>query len=407
MNTPEHKISQYNYHLPEEKIAQYPLPQRDTSKLLVYQSGEIIDSAFQNCVDFLPENSLLIFNNTRVIHARIVMHKATGAQIEIFCLEPIAPANYEENFAAQGECEWQCIVGNAKKWKDETLYIDCELHNQPVRFSATKISANESGFCIRFSWNANISFSEILETIGQIPIPPYLNRNCEDSDLQHYQTTYAKHEGSVAAPTAGLHFTPAIFEKLKKHSMHIAEVTLHVGAGTFKPVKTELYTEHAMHHEYCIVPRLLIATLAGHKGARIAVGTTSVRTLESLYWLGVKLCENPEGSANIDELEQWEAYRLPQHISLHNSMTALLEYCTHNNCNELRFFTQIMIVPGYTFRVVTGLFTNFHQPQSTLLLLISAFIGENWKALYEHALTHNYRFLSYGDSSLLFNVIPK
>lgn len=399
MNAQEHQISQYNYNLPDEKIAHYPLSERDSSKLLVYQSGEIIDAEFRNCVDFLPENSLLVFNNTRVIHARIVMHKATGAHIEIFCLEPVTPANYEENFASHNECTWQCIVGNAKKWKDEILHIDCEIHNKKVKFSAKKLSINETGFCVHFSWTGGFSFSEILEAIGQIPIPPYLNRDSEESDLQQYQTTYAKHEGSVAAPTAGLHFTPAIFEKLEKHNVQRAEVTLHVGAGTFKPVKTELYTDHAMHHEYCTVPRSLIETLAQHNGARIAVGTTSVRTLESLYWLGVKLCEN--SNANIDELVQWEAYSLPQTISLFASMSALLQYCIANDLSELRFFTQIMIVPGYTFRVVTALFTNFHQPQSTLLLLISAFIGERWKKLYAHALAHEYRFLSYGDSSLL------
>ena len=402
MNThKQQRISEFSYDLPDEKIAKYPLPQRDASKLLVYKSGEIADAEFCNCVDFLPGNSLLIFNNTRVIHARIVMHKATGAQIEIFCLEPVVPAGYEENFASHSECTWQCIVGNAKKWKDETLHIDCTIHNKPLRFSAAKQSANETGFTIRFSWSGGVSFSEILEAIGQIPIPPYLNRGSEDSDLQQYQTTYAKHEGSVAAPTAGLHFTPAIFEKLKTQNIQQAEVTLHVGAGTFKPVKTELYTNHAMHHEFCSVPKSLIETLAAHAGARIAVGTTSVRTLESLYWLGVKLCEN--NTAHIDELTQWEAYSLPHNISLANSMQALLKYCIQYTICELQFYTQIMIVPGYTFRVVTGLFTNFHQPQSTLLLLISAFIGERWKELYAHALAHDYRFLSYGDSSLLLN----
>lgn len=397
---PQARISEFNYNLPDEKIAKYPLAQRDNSKLLVYKSSEIIDSNFANCVDFIPHNSLLIFNNTRVIQARILLHKATGAQIEIFCLEPIAPANYEENFASSTECMWQCIVGNAKKWKNETLQLQCTIGSQAVQFSATKQSANESGFAIHFSWNGNFSFSEILESIGQIPIPPYLNRNSEATDLQHYQTTYAKHEGSVAAPTAGLHFTPAIFEKFKTQNIQRAEVTLHVGAGTFKPVKTELYTEHAMHHEFCSVKKSLIEELAQHNGTRIAVGTTSVRTLESLYWLGVKLCEN--SAANIDELLQWEAYSLSQTISLHNSMTALLNYCNVHNENELQFYTQIMIVPSYTFRVVSALFTNFHQPQSTLLLLISAFVGKEWKSIYKHALAHNYRFLSYGDSSLLF-----
>jgi S-adenosylmethionine:tRNA ribosyltransferase-isomerase len=398
--TENHHISEFNYPLPDEKIAKYPLPQRDLSKLLVYKQGDIIDSEFRNCVDFLPNNSLLIFNNTRVIHARIVLHKSTGAQIEIFCLEPIAPANYEENFASHDSCEWQCIVGNAKKWKNEVLVLDCKIAGEPLHFSAQKITATDTGFRIRFAWNAAISFSEVLDAIGKIPIPPYLNRSSEASDDVQYQTTYAKREGSVAAPTAGLHFTPAIFEKLQNRSIQQAEVTLHVGAGTFKPVKTELYTEHTMHHEFCTVPKSLIETLAQHSGTRIAIGTTSVRTLESLYWLGVKLCKN--SSAPIDELSQWEAYSLPQTISLHAAMTALLEYCKHHDISEIQFYTQIMIVPGYTFRVVTALFTNFHQPQSTLLLLISAFIGERWKELYAHALAHEYRFLSYGDSSLLF-----
>ncbi|MDR2963029.1 MAG: S-adenosylmethionine:tRNA ribosyltransferase-isomerase [Bacteroidales bacterium] len=397
----EHQISQYNYSLPDEKIAHYPLAQRDMSKLLVYKAGKITDAQFCDCAEFVPEGALMIFNNTRVIHARIVMHKSTGAQIEIFCLEPLAPTNYEENFAAQNTCEWQCIVGNAKKWKDEILCLDCEIQGKFVQFSAKKLAVNDTGFHIRFSWSAPISFSEVLETIGKIPIPPYLHRNSEESDAQQYQTTYAKHEGSVAAPTAGLHFTPAVFEKLRKKHIRTAEVTLHVGAGTFKPVKAELYTNHTMHHEYCIVQRSLVETIAAHAGARVAVGTTSVRTMESVYWLGVKLCQNPETS--IEELTQWEAYSLPQNVSLQESMTALLEYCTAHKVNELRFFTQIMIVPTYTFRVINALFTNFHQPQSTLLLLISAFVGERWKEIYNHALAHEYRFLSYGDSSLLFS----
>ncbi|MCQ2959157.1 MAG: S-adenosylmethionine:tRNA ribosyltransferase-isomerase [Bacteroidales bacterium] len=391
------KISDFSYELPDEKIAKHPLEKRDASKLLVFRNDEIFDETFKNCINFLPENSLVIFNNTRVIHARIILQKSTGAKIEILCLEPNNPCNYEQSFAKIGECSWKCVVGNAKKWKDEPLHATLDENN--IVFTAEKGERTEDGFIVTFRWNGNKTFSEILEQIGKIPIPPYLNRESEDDDNIRYQTIFAENNGSVAAPTAGLHFTPEVLSTFPRKNIEVEKVTLHVGAGTFKPVKTELYTDHIMHQELCIVKKTLVQNILKHIPLITAVGTTSVRTLESLYWIGVKLYNNTQ--TDISHLSQWEAYNLPQDISTKDALTAILTYMEMNNLREIQYYTQIMITPKYKFRLVTSMFTNFHQPQSTLLLLISAFIGENWKTIYKHALENKYRFLSYGDSSLL------
>ncbi len=392
------KIANYSYVLPDEKIAKHPLENRDASKLLVFRDGEIVDETFKNCVNYLPQHSLVIFNNTRVIHARILMQKATGAHIEILCLEPFSPRNYEQSFAQVGECSWKCVVGNAKKWKNEPLESTIKA-DEDIHFSATKAEATEDGFVVCFKWDSSHSFSEILELIGKIPIPPYLNRDSDESDNERYQTVYAEFNGSVAAPTAGLHFTPKILDNFSSKNVDIDKVTLHVGAGTFKPVKVENFQEHVMHQELCIVKKSLIENIKNHFPCITAVGTTSVRTLESLYWLGVKLKVN--SNVDITRLAQWEAYDLPQNISAVDALDSVLAYMQRNNLQEIQYYTQIMITPSYLFRIVKSMFTNFHQPQSTLLLLISAFVGENWKKIYNHALENDYRFLSYGDSSLL------
>lgn len=393
------KITQFTYDLPDEKIAKHPLENRDASKLLVFRNKTITDEKFTNCVQYIPENSLVIFNNTRVIHARIHLQKATGAHIEILCLEPFEPHNYEQSFAQIGECTWKCVVGNAKKWKNEPLQAIIHAESD-IQFTATKGEATEDGFIVTFRWDSRHTFSEILELIGTIPIPPYLNRESEESDNDRYQTIYAEYNGSVAAPTAGLHFTPQVLETFPKKNIAIDKVTLHVGAGTFKPVKTEHFTDHVMHQEYCIVKKSLVENLLKHFPLITAVGTTSVRTLESLYWIGVKLYVNPQ--TDVTHLSQWEAYELPQDISVKDSLSTIITYMSTSKLQEITYYTQIMITPSYTFRLISSMFTNFHQPQSTLLLLIGAFVGEEWKKIYKHALENGYRFLSYGDSSLLF-----
>ena len=398
-NDSQTKIAHFSYDLPDEKIAKHPLENRDSSKLLVYRNKTIIDEIFKNSVNFIPENSIIIFNNTRVIHARIHLRKVTGAQIEILCLEPYEPHNYEQAFAKIGECSWKCVVGNAKKWKNEPLQAVIPAEKD-ILFTAIKGEATEDGFIVTFCWDSAHTFSEILELIGTIPIPPYLNRESEESDNDRYQTIYAEFDGSVAAPTAGLHFTEQVLRSFSEKHIEIDKVTLHVGAGTFKPVKTEHFTEHIMHQEYCIVKKSLVENLINHFPLITAVGTTSVRTLESLYWIGVKLTENPQ--ANIEHLSQWEAYELPQDIPVKSSLAAILSYMNIKNIQKIEYYTQIMITPSYKFRLISSMFTNFHQPQSTLLLLIGAFVGEDWRKIYKHALENEYRFLSYGDSSLLF-----
>jgi S-adenosylmethionine:tRNA ribosyltransferase-isomerase len=393
-------IAEYSYNLPDKKIAKYPLEQRDSSKLLVYKNSTIIDSSFSKCIDFLPSGALLIFNNTKVIHARILLQKETGAHIEIFCLEPHTPSNYEQNLSATATCTWHCLVGNAKKWKQEPLQTTITIANTLITFTATKKEVSHNSYCIEFSWTGGFSFGDVLEAIGKIPIPPYLHRDTEDIDVLRYQTMYAQHKGSVAAPTAGLHFTPEVISACKQKNISSAFVTLHVGAGTFKPVSVQTIDKHEMHREYAIVTKNCIEQLLKHLPSIVAVGTTSVRTLESLYWIGVKLHGN---LPHPFEIAQWEPYSLPQNVCVEQSLQAIIAYCTTNNVTHIEAYTQIMIIPGYSWKIVSAMFTNFHQPQSTLLLLVAAFTGNQWKKIYNHALVNNYRFLSYGDSSLLCN----
>ncbi len=392
-------IEEYSYELPDERIAKFPLPEREASQLLVYEQGKISRKKFAEVRDILQKGQTLIFNNTKVIYARLLFQKPTGARIEVFCLEPAVPADYAQNFTSRGCCEWICMVGNSKKWKDEEICCCFSFQGQQYTLKAEKKMQLSGGeWQIRFSWEAGLSFSEVLEECGRIPIPPYLNRDSEELDKIRYQTVYSKEEGSVAAPTAGLHFTRPLLTDLQEKGVGIQELTLHVGAGTFRPVKAEKIGGHDMHTEHIVVSRELVRTLYQKKKEIIAVGTTSVRTLESLYWMGVKRLEKQK---DFFQLSQWEAYTLPQHYSLKEAMGALMEWFDEMKEEELKAATTIIIVPGYRFRVIDAMFTNFHQPQSTLLLLVAAAIGEDWRKVYEYALRHNFRFLSYGDSSLL------
>lgn len=395
-------IDEYTYELPSERIAKYPLEKRDESKLLIYKNKSISEDNFKNIDKYLQENSLLVFNNTKVIQARLIFHKETGARIEIFCLEPIAPADFSLAFQQTGKCKWKCIVGNLKKWKDENISLYFKHNNKEYILTATKIDSNNSSQYIEFSWNnTELTFSEVLEAIGEIPIPPYLNREAEASDKERYQTIYSKHNGSVAAPTAGLHFTDNVFDKLKNKKIDFAELTLHVGAGTFKPVKSQTIGEHEMHTEHIYINRNTLQQLINNIGKITVVGTTSVRTLESIYWLGVKIIENNNIKPEELTISQWEVYNLNQNISTLSALSAVLKYMIDKNRETLPSTTQIIIVPSYRFRVINYLITNFHQPKSTLLLLIAAFIGDDWKKIYDYALNNNFRFLSYGDSCLL------
>jgi S-adenosylmethionine:tRNA ribosyltransferase-isomerase len=400
-------IDEYDYPLPDERIAKYPLPIRDSSKLLVYKGGEITESLFSSVADFLPENALLVYNNTRVIQARLEFFKVTGARIEVFCLEPIAPADYAQSLGATAECEWKCMVGNLKKWKEGLLDKQISVSGKDCTFTAELLQTEGNTHSVKFSWdNADIHFADILEIAGELPIPPYLHRKTEESDLTAYQTVYSKIKGSVAAPTAGLHFTDDVFESLKPKQIEIDEVTLHVGAGTFQPVKTRDIAEHHMHTEVISVHRNTILNLQKHLGNIIAVGTTSVRTLESLYYLSPTLSKG-EGESSLNKTEiklqvsQWQPYQQDTDCSAYDALQKILDYLDANNTDTLHAETQIMIKPGYKFRIVDGMITNFHQPKSTLLLLVSAFVKGNWKTIYDYALENDFRFLSYGDSSLL------
>lgn len=392
------RIEDYTYDLPDERIAKFPLPERDASKLLVYEEGKIKETLFPEVKHILQAGQTLIFNNTKVIHARIFFQKTTGANIEVFCLEPSQPADYAQNFAARGTCVWHCMVGNLKKWKDGRIESRFEYEGQECVLTAEKTEQREGNVSVRFSWNLDISFSEVLECRGRLPIPPYLNRESEESDEIRYQTVYSKEEGSVAAPTAGLHFSKNSLETLKNEGVNIQELTLHVGAGTFRPVKAEKIGGHDMHTEHIMISRELITRLREKSDDIIAVGTTSVRTLESLYWIGVKRLEGIEDFYSVG---QWDAYSLPSHHSLRESMAALAGWFEESGQETLKAQTTIIIVPGYKFRVIDAMFTNFHQPQSTLLLLVAAAIGEDWRKVYNHAMKNNFRFLSYGDSSFL------
>lgn len=394
-------INDFNYPLPDERIAKFPLAERSSSKLLIYDNGNISESHFRNVAEYLPEGAMLVFNNTRVVRARIVMHKASGARIEVFCLEPHNPADYERAFAIKGESEWSCIVGNLKKWKEGEIGIDFEYNGEPHTLRAEIVERGTREHIVRFRWSADCSFGQLLETLGRIPIPPYLNRESEDIDNTRYQTVYARFEGSVAAPTAGLHFTPELIAEMREQGFSFEEVTLHVGAGTFLPVKDENAAQHNMHTEHFVITRQTLQNILHNAGRIVAVGTTSVRTMESLAALAWRI--KCTGTPNVEQVVgQWELYDIPAEFSCKDVAEILLNYMTDNGLEQLKAATQIMITPlGYHFRVVNYIITNFHQPKSTLLLLVSAYVGDNWKRIYDYALANDFRFLSYGDSSLL------
>lgn len=422
MDTKHIKISDYNYDLPDERIAKFPIAQRDHSKLLVYKHGEVSDDVFYHLPTYLPQGALMIFNNTKVIQARLHFRKETGALIEVFLMEPAEPTDYELMFQTTGHCSWLCMIGNLKKWKEGSLKRDFEIKGNKLTLSATmrrgdalgseaqKMVAKGGGtnYWVDFDWdNEKVSFAEILEAVGELPIPPYLNRKTEESDKTTYQTVYSKIKGSVAAPTAGLHFTDAVLKDLDAHGIDREEVTLHVGAGTFKPVKSLEIEGHQMHTEYIVVHRRSLEKLIKHECRVIAVGTTSVRTIESLYYMGVHLLKHPEANEEDLHVKQWDPYELSEDGNLVDEITpmqaiqAIIDYLDRNGLEALHSSTQIIIAPGYQYKIVKMLVTNFHQPQSTLLLLVSAFLKGDWKKVYDYALSHDFRFLSYGDSSLL------
>lgn len=385
------------------RIAKYPLSERDHSKLLIYDKGEIKEDVFYNIAEYLPKNALMIFNNTKVIQARMHFRKDTGALIEVFLLEPYAPADYEQMFQTTSECSWLCLVGNLKKWKGQQLGREINIKGKDVFVKVDYEREHHTSHLIKFSWNNNeVSFAEILDAIGELPIPPYLNRETQESDKTTYQTVYSKIKGSVAAPTAGLHFTDNVLSSVSNYGIDLEEITLHVGAGTFKPVKSDEIGEHNMHSEFVCVHKSTIEKLLLHDGKAIAVGTTSVRTLESLYYVGLKLLKDKDLSEDELHVCQWEPYADDvKQVSAVKAIEQIREYMEEKNVNSIHFSTQIIIVPGYDYKIVKMLVTNFHQPQSTLLLLVSAFLHGDWKRVYDYALSHDFRFLSYGDSSLL------
>jgi S-adenosylmethionine:tRNA ribosyltransferase-isomerase len=398
---PEIDIKDYNYDLPDERIAKYPLSERDMSKLLVYRNGDIQVEGFTSMPDQLPEGHLMVFNDTKVVPARLHFQRETGAHIEIFCLEPVLPEEYVSMFAVTDRCRWKCIVGNVKRWKGDTLYLYNPEASEAVttmNLKADLIERNGETSIVEFSWADGAPFSAVLELCGSVPIPPYLNRDTETIDLERYQTLYAKFRGSVAAPTAGLHFTESVLERIRAKGIETGTVCLHVGAGTFLPVKADRVAEHTMHREPFVITRDFLRRLAASLGKVIAVGTTSVRTLESLYYIGVSCIE----SGAPEDVTQWAPYSRTYPYSVSEALQALLSYMDAKDLDSLQIGTSIIIVPGYEFRIVDVLVTNFHQPQSTLLLLISAFVKGDWKRIYDYALKHDFRFLSYGDSSLLF-----
>ena len=402
MDTKHIKISDYNYPLPDERIAKFPIAQRDHSKLLLYKHGEVGEDVFYNLPKYLPSGALMIFNNTKVIQARIHFRKETGALIEVFLLEPAAPTDYELMFQTTSTCSWLCMVGNLKKWKEGVLKRDFEIKDENLTLVAERIKEQGTSQLVKFTWdNANITFADILETVGELPIPPYLNRETQESDKETYQTVYSKIKGSVAAPTAGLHFTESVLKDLDDHGIDREELTLHVGAGTFKPVKSKEIENHEMHTEYISVHRSTLEKLIRHEGKAIAVGTTSVRTLESLYYIGIRLSKYPEATEEELHINQWESYDTNPTMLAVDSIKEILSYLDRNGLNALHTSTQIIIAPGYKYKIVKMLITNFHQPQSTLLLLVSAFVNGDWHKIYDYALAHDFRFLSYGDSSLL------
>lgn len=408
METKHIHISDYNYPLPDERIAKYPLAERDHSKLLVYDRGRVGEDIFLNLPSHLPAGALMVFNNTKVIQARLHFRKSDanglpqGALIEVFLLEPALPADYEQMFQVHDKCSWLCMVGNLKKWKEGPLVRELTVNGETVRLTAVRREMCGTSHWVDFEWDhPHVSFAEILESVGELPIPPYLNRETQESDKVTYQTVYSKIKGSVAAPTAGLHFTPAVLQALDDGGIDREEVTLHVGAGTFKPVKSEEIADHEMHTEYICVHRQTIEKLLQHDCKAIAVGTTSVRTLESLYYMGLKILHQPAISEAELHVHQWEPYEVSNDTPVEQSLQAIADWLDRNGLKTLHSSTQIIIAPGYDYKIVKMLITNFHQPQSTLLLLVSAFVHGDWRRIYEYALSHDFRFLSYGDSSLL------
>lgn len=401
--TQQIRIEEYDYPLPDERIAKFPLAKRDESKLLLYKDGQVSESVFKHIADYLPAGSLLVYNNTRVIQARLLFQKATGARIEVFCLEPAEPHDYALIFQQTERCSWICLVGNLKKWKDGLLTKKVTIQGEEVILSAEKKESHGDSHRIEFTWdNPKYTFADLLDAAGVLPIPPYLHRETEKSDLVTYQTVYSKIKGSVAAPTAGLHFTPEVLADVDAHGIGREEVTLHVGAGTFKPVKSETIEGHEMHTEFISVRRSSIERIQKNLGKIIAVGTTSVRTLESLYYIGVKLASHPDATSEELVVNQWMPYEAENNrIPVAEALQHILDYLDLHQADKLVTATQIIIAPGYEFKVVRGIITNFHQPKSTLLLLISAFVKGNWRTIYDYALSHDFRFLSYGDSSLL------
>lgn len=396
------RIENFRYELPESRIASYPLSDRSASKLLLYKAGAISRDHFRSLPEHLPSGAWLVFNNTRVIQARLKFRKSTGARIEIFCLEPIDPADYEQAFQTESKATWLCLVGNAKKWKSGPVSMLALIKGKEVKLEAKLIKRSGEGFIVEFRWQqSGVSFGELIENSGSTPIPPYLNRDAEESDRERYQTIYGMNNGSVAAPTAGLHFTGEMLQQFEKAKVHIAHLTLHVGAGTFVPVKQQNARDHSMHSELVVVSRSFLEQWLNRSDGLIAVGTTSTRSLESLYWLGIKIKEEALTKPASLSILQWDNEKLPQDIPFTDSIETLIGFCKLNELEHLHFSTQLMIVPGYRFRTISGLLTNFHMPGSTLLLLIAAWIGEDWKEVYNYALREDFRFLSYGDSSLL------
>ena len=396
------KISEFNYPLPDERIAKFPLSNRDESKLLVYRHGEVSEDRFTSLPFYLEPGEMMVFNNTKVIQARLHFRKGTGALIEVFCLEPIAPNDYVLSFQQTKKCSWLCMVGNLKKWKEGTLKREVEVKGRTITLSATRGECRGTSHWVDFEWDdESLTFADVLEAVGELPIPPYLNRETQESDKQTYQTVYSKIKGSVAAPTAGLHFTERVLKALDERGIDREELTLHVGAGTFKPVKSEEIEGHEMHTEYISVNKRTIEKLIAHGGQTIAVGTTSVRTLESLYYIGILINQNPEANQEELHVKQWMPYEPHPILTPVESLQCILDYLNRHGMEALHTSTQIIIAPGYDYKIVKKIVTNFHQPQSTLLLLVSAFVKGDWKKIYDYALSHDFRFLSYGDSSLL------
>lgn len=401
---PQIRIEEYKYPLPDSRIAKYPLEERDASKLLIYKDGVVSEDIFRNLAGYLPEGAMMVFNDTKVVPARLFFKRPSGARIEIFCLQPILPEEYNQIFSSTEFCRWKCVIGNIKRWKGDTLeYLLPEDATadidefRAVNLTATLVERMEQVGIVEFRWDGGVPFSKVLEMCGKVPIPPYLNRNTEPIDLERYQTLYAHIRGSVAAPTAGLHFTERVLSDIDAKGVKRENVCLHVGAGTFLPVKTSLVNEHPMHREPIVVSIDLLRKLC--EGQRvIAVGTTSVRTLESLYYVGVSCLEQGEPR----EVAQWAPYNREYGYSTKEALSAIILYLVKHNLTELKVGTRIIIVPGFKFRIVDMMVTNFHQPESTLILLVSAFVGGDWRTIYDYALKHDFRFLSYGDSSLLF-----